>query len=218
MSELLRYSPAANATLAACVTDCYPGTSGTNFATDSIGGLYLEKATKVRDFDGGCNGSVAAELGSAAPGVTGWKLLFNGHQNAAANGQSSYNTTTMNQDIGFVSIANNKTPGSIVWLTTTAANEANSSIARWQPMGDTQEQYVVGWSSGTTFKLARVSGSGAFLEGPINLSTAKWGNRDDPFRTHLNGDIVWAWFDSAGSTTLKFARLRSGGTATCAKL
>ena len=85
-------------------------------------------------------------------------------------------------------------------------------------MGDSAEQYVVGWSSGMTYKLARVSGSGAFLEGPIDLSTAKWGQRDDPFRTHLNGDIVWAWFDAAGSTQLKFARLRSGGTATCSKL
>ena len=218
MSELLRYGSAANATLAVCVTDCYPGTTGSTFATDSIGGVYLEKATKVRDFDGGCNGSVAAELGSAAPGLAGWKLLFNGHQSAAKNGQSSYSTATMNQDIGFVSIANNKTAGNIVWLTTTPGNEANSSIARWQPMGNSSEQYVVGWSSGTTYKLGRVSDTGAFLEGPIDLAAAKWGQRDDPFRTHLNGDIVWAWFDAAGSTQLKFARLRSGGTATCTKL
>ncbi|MBL9006650.1 MAG: hypothetical protein JNJ46_20510 [Myxococcales bacterium] len=218
MSELLRFSPAANAMLAVCVTDCYPGTSGTNFATDAIGGLYLEKATKVRDFNGACNGSVAAELGSAAVGATGWKLVFNGHRNAATNGQSSYNPSTMNQDIGFVSVGNNKMPGSIVWLTSTSGNEANSSIARWQPMGDSSEQYVVGWSSGSTFRLSRVSGTGTFLENPVDLSTAKWGHRDDPFRTHLNGDIVWAWFDAAGSTNLKFARLRSGGSATCAKL
>jgi len=40
--------------------------------------------------------------------------------------------------IGFVSIANNLTRGSIVWLTSTAApaNEANASIARWAPAGD----------------------------------------------------------------------------------
>jgi hypothetical protein len=143
--------------------------------------------------------------------------VFNGHQNAATLGQSSYNTTTMNQDIGFVSIANNKTPGSIVWLTTTAGNEANSSFARWRPDGDATEQYVVGWSSGTTFSIGRVSAAGAFLEGPTVLTTAKWGERDDPFRDHGNGDIVWAWFDSA-NTTMRFARLRSGGTATRATL
>ena len=43
----LRYGSAANATLAVCVTDCYPGTTGSTFATDLIGGVYLEKATKA---------------------------------------------------------------------------------------------------------------------------------------------------------------------------
>lgn len=223
MSELLRFSPAAGTTLPVCVTDCYPGTSGSNFATDSIGGIYLNNnEKKVRDFDAGCNGSVAAELGSAAPAVAGWKIVFNGHQNAATMGQSSYNKATMNQDIGFVSIANNKTVGSIVWLTnTTGSSEANSSIAQWQPSGDATEQYVVGWTSasnGGMYSLGRINASGGFIEGPITITTAKWGRRDDPFRVHLNGDVVWAWFDSAGSTTLKFARIKSGGSATCMML
>jgi len=216
MSELLRYSPAGAAILPVCVTDCYPGTSGTNFATSAIGGIYINHNTsKVRDVDAGCNGSVAAELGSAAPGVIGWKLVFNTHQNAAVLGSSSYSTSTMNQDIGFTSIANNKTPGPIVWLTTTTTNEANSSIARWTPSDDSAEQYVVGWSvigPSPAYKLARVTPAGAFLEGPTTITTAKWGERDDPFRTHVNGDIVWAWFDTAGATTLKVARLRSGNT------
>ncbi len=223
MSELLRFSPAAGMTLPVCVTDCYPGTSGGNFSTDSIGGIYLNHSDKkVRDFDAGCNGSVAAELGSAAPGVAGWKLVFNGHQNAATMGQSSYNKSTMNQDIGFVGIANDKSVGAIVWLTnTTGMNEANSSIARWQPAGDTAEQYVVGWTSaptGGTYSLGRLNATGGFMEGPLTITTAKWGRRDDPFRVHLNGDVVWAWFDSAGATTMKFARLKSGGTATCMTL
>jgi hypothetical protein len=223
MSELLRYNPAAGITLPICATDCYPGTMGSNFATDSIGGIYVNhNEQKVRDFDAGCNGRVATELGSAAPAAAGWKLVFNGHQNPAMKGQTSYNTTTMNQDIGFVSIANNKTVGTIVWLTNTSGtNEANSSIARWQPAGDTTEQYVAGWTSaptGGTYYLSRVNASGTFMEGPVTITTAKWGRRDDPFRVHLNGDVVWAWFDSAGSTTLRFARLKSGGTATCMML
>lgn len=219
MSELLRFSPAANRTLPVCVTDCYPGTSGSNFATSSIGGIYLNHNTrKVRDVNAGCNGSVAGELGGLAPAPSGWKLVFNTHQNPATLGQSSYNPQTMNQDIGFVSIDSNLSVGDIVWLTTTPGNEANSSIARWQPQGDTTEQYVVGWSAGSTYQLARVSASGMFIEGPTTITTAKWGERDDPFREHLNGDIVWAWFDAAGSTSLNFARLRSGGTASCAQL
>ncbi len=225
MSELLRFSPAANTMLPICVTDCFPGTDPgdpADFTNTSVGGIYLNHSEKkVRDFDGNCGGKVAAELGSAAPGAAGWKLVFNGHQNAAALGTTSYSTSTMNQDIGFVSIASNKTPGSIVWLTTTSGNEANSSIARWLPTGDATEQYVVGWTStstGGTYYLSRVSATGTTLEGPTEITTAKWGRRDDPFRTHSNGDIVWAWFDSAGSTTLRFARLDSGGTATCTAL
>jgi len=228
MSELLRYSPSANITLPVCATDCFPGTTGdmnpNPYALTSVGGIYLNHSErKVRDFDAGCNGSMAAEVGGASPAAAGWKLVFNGHQNAATLGQSSYSTSTMNQDIGFQSIASNKTlSGSIVWLTSTAGvNESNSSIARWQPMGDTTEQYVVGYTSaptGGTYYLGRINATGGFIEGPLTITTAKWGRRDDPFRTHLNGDIVWAWFDTPGSSTLRFARIVSGGTATCAAL
>jgi hypothetical protein len=217
MSELLRYDDAANAIMPFCVTDCYPGTTGGNFPTDSIGGIYVNDSTKVRDVDGGCNGSVAAELGGAAPGPAGWKLVFNTHQDAATNGQTSYSAATMNQDIGFASIATNQTPGAVVWLTTTSGNEANATIARWQPSDDTTEQYVVGWSAGATHTLGRVSATGSFLEGPVT-TTASWGERDDPFRDHLNGDVVWAWFDAIADTSFHFARLHSGGTAICASL
>jgi hypothetical protein len=56
-----------------------------------------------------------------------------------------------------------------------------------------------------------------FLEQASDVTAkAKWGQRDDPFRAHVNGDIVWAWAEAANSTTLKLARLRSGGTAQCA--
>jgi hypothetical protein len=198
------------------VTDCYPGTSGGNFAQDAIGGIYIDKSKKVRDVDGGCNGSVAGELGGLSPASTGWRLVFNTHQNAATNGQSSYSASTMNQDIGFATIGANGTTSSVVWLTTTPGNEANSTIAKWQPAGDDSEQFVVGWSAGQTYKLARVAPDGSVLAAPIDV-TAKWGERDDPFRVHANGDIVWSWFDAAGATTFSFARLSAGRTATCAQ-
>ena len=38
----------------------------------------------------------------------------------------------------------------------------------------------------------------------------QWGRRDDPFRAHVNGDVVWAWFDDPGSTTMHVARVRAG--------
>ncbi|HVU04619.1 MAG TPA: hypothetical protein VHE30_22830 [Polyangiaceae bacterium] len=215
MSEVLRYNDAVSTFLPACVTDCYPGTNG-DFSTMSQGGLYLNHDdAKILDVDGACNGSVAGELGSGAPSPDGWKVVFNAHQNPMTLGQQSYDSSTMNQDIGFSSVTGaSYQPGAVVWLTTTPENEENSSIAKFSPSGDTAEQYVVGWSERTTpavFKLARVDAAGAFLEQPVDVtSTAKWGNRDDPFRTHANGDVIWAWFDAAGSTTLHVARVKSG--------
>lgn len=219
MSEVLRYEPTSRRFLSACVTDCYPGTSGTPFSTTSIGGVYLDRNRKVMDLDAGCNGSVAGELGTAAVGPAGWKLVWNTHQAPATLGQSSYNPSTMNQDVAFATIATDLTPGPVVWLTTTPVNEQNTSIARWQPMGDDAEQYVVGWNErgSAVHKLAIVSPAGAFLASPVDLTgMAAWGERDDPFRAHGNADIVWAWFEAAGATSFRFARLRSGRTATCA--
>jgi hypothetical protein len=218
MSNLLTFHETSNSFLASCVTDCYPGTSGSNFATTAKGGFYTENRNKLLDVSGGCNGDVAGELGGAAVAPAGWKLVFNAHQQPTVLGQKTYNTMTMNQDIGFASIAANKTlSGSIVWLTTTPMiQEADASIVRFQPAGDASEQYIVGWLESGAYKLGRVDGAGKFLEPASDVSAkAKWGQRDDPFRAHTNGDIVWAWADAANATSLKFARLRSGDTAEC---
>jgi hypothetical protein len=218
MSDLLRFNSATNNFLPVCVTDCYPGTSG-DFATNSQGGIYLNHSSgKVIDLDAGCNGSVAGEIGGAALSPAGWALVFNTHQNPMSKGQNSYNPSTMNQDIGFAVVAQNLSAGAVVWLTDSdSIDEADSTIARWQPAGDSSEQYVVGWNASGNYLLARVDASGTFLEGPLDISSrASWGRRDDPMRQHFNKDIVWAWFDNPGSTTLHFARLVSGATYQCA--
>jgi hypothetical protein len=223
MSELLTYSPAANSFLPTCVTDCYPGTTSSDFVTGSKGGFYTDNSKKILDVAAGCNGSVAGELGGAAVAPSGWKIVFNAHQGAVTLGQASYRTSTMNQDIGFASIATSHAlSGGVVWLTTTPSlNEADSAMARWQPEGEAAEQYVVGWmepaSPAAVYKLGRIDAAGAVLEAPVNVAAkARWGQRDDPFRVHMNRDVVWAWFDAAGATTLHVARLRSGGSAACA--
>jgi hypothetical protein len=212
MSNALRYNTAHNAFLSACATDCYPGTNG-DFATQSIGGIYLERSTKVMDFDGACNGKVAAEVGSAAPADSGWKMVFNGHQNPASKGQNSYNPATMNQDIGWTSIGADKKAGAIVWLTSTpGTNEADASVARWKPAGASKESFVVGWmeQGNNKYYLQEVDGSGKAVSAAEDITgKARWGLRDDPFRQAANGDIIWAWFDSAGSSTLHFARIRA---------
>jgi len=220
MSNLLRYNPSDKKFVPVCATDCYPGTSSSDFTTGSIGGVYTNNRNKVLDVDAGCNGDVAGEVGGAAVAPSGWKIVFNAHQAPATLGQSSYDKTTMNQDIGFASIGSGLTSGAVVWLTTTASiNEADSGIERWAPADDATEQYLAGWSepgSPYVYRLGRVDATGKLLEGPLDVTAkAKWGRRDDPFRAHGNGDVVWAWFDAASSTTMHFARLRSGGSATC---
>ncbi|RLB59041.1 MAG: hypothetical protein DRI90_15925 [Deltaproteobacteria bacterium] len=219
MSNLLRFNPGDSTFMPACVTDCYPGTSG-SFNTNSIGGLYINHSNgKIMDVDAGCNGSVAGELGGAALAPSGWLVAFNAHQNPATLGQASYEPSSMDQDIGIATVGSGYSPGSVVWLTTTPnVEEADSSIARWQPSGASDEQYIVGWAeSGTTYKLARIDRNGAVLEAAVDVSaTASWGHRDDPFRVHDQGDVVWAWFDAPGSTTLQVARIASGNSPSCA--
>jgi hypothetical protein len=92
----------------------------------------------------------------------------------------------------------------------------DSSIALYMP--EELEQYLVGWAEerGEAYKLAIVSATGTILEGPLDVTaTTKWGHRDDPFRTHYDNDVVWAWFEEAGSTTLNFTRVDSGVTEAC---
>jgi len=220
MSNVLRYQPANDHIVSMCVTDCYPGTNG-DFATQSIGGIYVDGgATKIIDVAAGCNGSVAGELGSGAVTPTGWNAVFNAHQAPAGLGQSSYDLASMNQDIGFSTIAGDLTTGAVVWLTNTPAiNEDDSSIARWLPEGDDAEQYLVGWHEpdpAATWWLARVDAAGTFLEGPVDATgMAAWGRRDDPFRPHPGGDVGWSWFDMPGSTTLHVARVDAGGAPSC---
>lgn len=215
MSNLLRYNPAIDGFMPACVTDCYPGTTG-DFATNSQGGIFLNhNKQKVLDVAAGCNGSVAGELGGAALAPDGYKLVFNAHQAPLVKGQQGYDTKTMNQDIGFASVGADLTPGAVVWLTSTPdINEADSSIARFQAADSQVEQYLVGWAEpGATYKywLGLADANGAWLEGPVDVSDlVSWGRRDDPFRVHE--DIHWAWFDAPGSTTLNFGRFDNGTT------
>ncbi len=211
MSNLLRFNADLATFMPACVTDCFPGTSG-DFGANAIGGVYLNHSqSKVIDVDAGCNGDVAGELGGAGLGPNGWVMTFNAHQAPATPGQGSYDPGSMNQDIAFVAIDASLQPGPVVWLTDTPGNEDDATAVRWQPSDDGAEQYVVGWQGDATHWLARVDAAGAFLEGPVDLAgAASWGKRDDPMRAQENGDVSWAWFDDPGSTTLHVARLSSG--------
>jgi len=92
----------------------------------------------------------------------------------------------------------------VKWLTTTPGNENDAAIALWL---HTPQQYLVGWNDNGTHRLARVAADGTIVEGPVVVQ-ASWGERDDPFRADPSTEeVVWAWFDQAGSTDLHFARV-----------
>jgi hypothetical protein len=226
MSLLLRYNAGfgAEGFLPVCVTDCYPGT--TDPASTPIGGIYLLSSVslpvgtppKIMDVHGNCASLVSAELGSAALAPDGWKVVFNGPRDAVVQGGDAYSSSTMNQDVGFVSVTSGPTAGAVVWLTTTPGDEADASIARWETPESSLEQYLVGWLDTDTSQhfLRVVDANGANVDGDYDITAiAQWGSRDDPFRQHFNGDIVWAWFDAAGDSVLHFARVDSRGSYAC---
>lgn len=156
--------------------------------------------------------------GGAALAPSGYKLVFNAHQAAIVKGQKGYDAKTMNQDIGFSAVGKDLKPGAVVWLTKTAGNEADAAIARFEPSG-APEQYLVGWAEAAKpqlYKLALLDQNGAFLANPIDVTAlVQWGRRDDPFREHYDGDVIWSWFDQAGSRTLHVARVDSGASYAC---
>ena len=220
MSELLRFSPSANATLPICVTDCFPGTTPDNtmpmnpYGMRSIGGVYLSNSTKVSDFDGACNGSVAAELGGAAPRHRRLEARIQRPPERRDDGpdlvldvddESGHRLRPHReqQDARRRRLAHDDDRQRSEQLDRALGPDGRHgrAIRRW----------LVEWHD--VHAGARLGHAARLLENPTTITTAKWGQRDDPFRTHLNGDIVWAWFDAAGSTTLKFARVHSGGTA-----
>ncbi|KNC85352.1 hypothetical protein SARC_02444 [Sphaeroforma arctica JP610] len=194
MSILLNYNPSltvSEAFLPVCVTDCYPGTQGSNFSSKAIGGIYINKENRVIDVAGECSGNVGAELGGVAPDGQYWRMVFNSHQAEAPFGQTGY--VTGNQDIEFVSIDNTRNiDGPVVWLTnTTDIQESDAGIARFIEPATNTVKFLVGWvEDDVFFKLGLYSSDGNLTEseGIEDVTqSAAWGNRDDPFRTLSSG-------------------------------
>ncbi|MBD3854257.1 MAG: hypothetical protein IFJ96_05695 [Acidobacteria bacterium] len=69
---------------------------------------------------------------------------------------------------------------------------------------ETPEQFLVGWrtKSNGAFHLGVIDASGAFLEGPEQLSSTGpgWGNRDDSFQGTPDGGVAWVEGISGAAT------------------
>ena len=187
MAELVGYHSNDNAFTAFCSTDCYPDPPG----------LTMNRSTSIYEGDGNCRGLGSVQLGQMAEAETGWKIVF--------NAQDTDNSVAFG--VGLATAGGGLSPG-VVWLTTTnGTEERDPAMAR---IGSgTPERYLVGWRtrSNGAFHVGVIDGSGVFLEGPEQMSSAGpgWGKRDDSFQATPDGEVAWVEGNS-GSTTLTLYR------------
>jgi len=199
MSNLLSYHPVLNQTLSLCVTDCYPGTSGSDFDNDAVGGLYTENKNLLQVMAGGCNGCVGGEIGMVAPiSDAGWIVSFDAHRASVPKGSDNCYDTAYNQDIGVAIVKKDKTLSSMVWLTNTNEDEFDPALARYGPSSD--KKYMIGWKTKSTRYLGLMDSKGSVVSGPYNCTvmtiggtskTVSWGARDDTWRTLADGSVAW---------------------------
>jgi len=228
MSNLLSFHPQLNQTLSLCVTDCYPGTSGTDFETNSIGGLYTEDRNLLQQMAGGCNGCVGGEVGMVAPVYgAGWVVIFNSHSSSVGKGQAAC-TSDYNQDIGLAFVSTSKTlSGSVKWLKKSTGDEVDPGLARFGPFcgkgncpaGQSTEWFLVGWKTSTTRVLGFMDSTGAMQAGPFDVTkvningvstSVSWGARDDTWRTLDDGSVAWLEAPASPGNILRVFVLRYG--------
>jgi len=211
MSNLLSYHPVLNDTLAVCVTDCYPGTKGENFKTDSIGGLYTEAEHLLQKMSGGCNGCVGGEVGMAAPlHDGGWVVIFNSHRKDYGKGTAACGKKDLNQDVAVAIVDKKKLlSGKIIWLTNTKEDVSDPALARYgafcvnetcKDFGQEGQTFLIGWKTSFSRFFGLMDDIGHIIAGPYNVSyidlngtasTVSWGTRDDTWRTLDDGSVAW---------------------------
>ncbi len=183
MAELVGYHSISNGFTAFCSTDCYPDPPG----------LTMNNSTSIYEGDGNCGGLVSVQLGQMAESEVGWKIVFNAEDTA----------DSIAYGVGLATAGGGLTP-SVVWLTNTDGTYERDPVMARIGSG-TPERYLVGWKTTNdgAFHLGVINGTGAFLEGPEQLSPSGpgWGNRDDSFRPTPGGSVAWVE-GVAGSTSL----------------
>lgn len=172
MAELVSYHPELQQFVPVCSSDC-----------NKIGILTNRKEIVYKG-DGDCAGLVSTQLGQVALGLDSWKLVFNALERPCCEGKG---VALASIDASYQS--------SFVWLTdTTGLYEADPSLARLG-MDLSLDRYLVGWmtTNDDVYYLSVIDGSGRFIVRPQEVSTAgaRWGIRDDSFRTRFDGSVSW---------------------------
>ena len=146
-----------------CASDCFPE-KGIHFNhRDAM--LYPD------EMGSNCAGGYGTTLGDVVPVAGGFWATF-----TATDARASH-------DVAAVHVANDGTAGSPVWLTTDGTRDANVRAAAYGP------DFVVAWT-GATDRIARLSSSGAIVEGPLDLPSATLAGSSS-FFPFPDGDIGW---------------------------
>ena len=160
-----------------CASDCFPEK-----------GIHVNhRSAMLYPDEGGsnCAGRYGTTLGGVVPTSDGFWVTF-----TATDARASH-------DVAVIHVANDYTPGSPIWLTADAYDDANVHAARYGA------GFVVAWTGmGGTDRIARLDTTGTVVEGPVDVPTAALAGASD-FFLFSNGDVGWA----TGSGQL--ARLRS---------
>lgn len=199
MSNLLRYHRGSTAILAVCTSDAYPGY-----------GVYTEDKNYVYNVPANKAGKVAGEIGGLEIAYGGrWILIFNGLQPERKD--SSYSSSTDNQDIAVAFIGRDKKRQSVKFLTDTKEiNEEDGCISLMPGTFGNNAQYLVGWKSGSDYLLSVIDANANFVVNPVSAGNyTKWGARDDSFRTYEDDKSVY-WLYAPDSSGNKVVITRFG--------
>ena len=187
MAELISYHPTLNIFVPVCSSDCYASK-----------GILLNDNQVVYACDGNCGGLVSAQLGQITLSNNSWKLVF------SALNRPGY----VGKGIGLATI-DGSFQSSYVWLTNTTGEYERDPVIMRLGSNLQTDRYLVGWrtSNDDVYWLGVINGSGNFLAGPEEVSSAgiAWGDRDDSFRGHADGSVTWVE-GNPGSTMLYLYR------------
>jgi hypothetical protein len=173
MAELISYHPTLSKFVPICSSDCYASK-----------GILLNDNQVVYTCDGNCGGLVSAQLGQVTHNETSWKLVFNAMSTPNVAGKG----------IGLATIDGDFN-SNYVWLTNTSGEYERDPVLARLGSSLQSDRYLVGWrtTDDGVYWLGVIAGSGAFLAGPEEVTSAgiAWGDRDDSFRGQVDGSVTW---------------------------
>jgi hypothetical protein len=190
MAQIISYHSGLNQFTAFCSSDCY-----------SSKGILANDSRVIYPADGNCGGLVSTQLGQAAEGEGGWKVIFNALDRPCCDGKG----------IGLATL-DGSLNSSYTWLTNTSGAYERDPVLARLGTGGAVERYLVGWTTTNdgAFWLGVVNANGGYYVGPQDVTSVgvSWGDRDDSMRTRADGSVSWV-YGAPNASTLTLYRFDS---------